>query len=120
MVIAYMNNINALKKEISAELSRLLDNILTPLIPLSTNVEKGKINDSLVSTSVEKREGVMRKGDEDIIAKMTQLYYLNLLQIENIKSLAPKVKEKVKQDILKDYKKNLMRVIYFTQYAGNK
>ena len=42
MVIAYMNNINALKKEISAELSRLLDNILTPLIPLSTNVEKGK------------------------------------------------------------------------------
>lgn len=93
MALAYMNEINALKQKISEELSRLLDTINTP--SPSVRMEKGK-------------------GDE-VIAKMTQLYYLNLLQINNIKTLSSVDKEKVKQDILKNYKKNLMRAMY---YAG--
>jgi len=83
-----MNEINALKKEISAELSRLLDEI---------NIRGDE------------------DRDEDIIAKMTQLYYLNLLQINNIKTISQEDKEKAKQDILKNYKKNLMRAMYYAR-----
>jgi len=78
-----MNEINALKKEISAELSNLLDTLKT------------------------------EKKTDDVIAKITQLYYLNLLQINNIKTILPADKEKARQDILKNYKKNLMRAMYY-------
>lgn len=48
---------------------------------------------------------------EQAIKKLTQLYYYNLYQIDSITNIAKSEKEIVKQNILKDWQANLVRLM---------